>query len=381
MPAKHGQRAQGLFCGTLMGVLLCLFGATPVAALPGGENVVAGNASFQRTPTTLDVLQQTAKVIINYNDFSIGAQERVSFLQPGASAVALNRVPYGPVSTIAGQLNANGRIILVNPSGIVFTDTASVSVHGLIASALDMSNEDFLAGKRLFQGSGAEGSVLNNGLITAAPGGEVFLIAPEVINSGVIDAPDGAVGLEAASSVYLTDDPYGYVVAQVDGLDGEASNSGAILSEAGSIDIYGAVVNQDGLTSADSITGAAGQVRLISSDSTRLGPASLTSARSEHDEGGTVHVLGDEVALDGATVSASGATGGGTALIGGNFQGNGDVLNASLTYVGEDSRIEADALQSGDGGKVIVWSDEATAFLVLLCHVHDLRSKTVGLTP
>ena len=59
-------------------------------------------------------------------------------------------------------------------------------------------------------------------------------------------------------------------------------------------------------------------------------------------------------------IDASGAAGGGTALIGGDWQGSGATPRAANTTVEPGSRINADALSSGDGGKVVVWSDGTT---------------------
>ncbi|AFY57418.1 filamentous hemagglutinin family N-terminal domain protein [Rivularia sp. PCC 7116] len=79
--------------------------------------------------------------------------------------------------------------------------------------------------------------------------------------------------------------------------------------------------------------------------------------------GGTVHVLGERVGLlDNAQIDVSGETGGGNVLIGGDFQGKGEVPNAKRTFVGSGANIIADALTSGDGGRVIVWADETTGF-------------------
>jgi hypothetical protein len=48
-------------------------------------------------------------------------------------------------------------------------------------------------------------------------------------------------------------------------------------------------------------------------------------------------------------------------LIGGDYQGtNPAVPNASATYMSADSTIAADAIANGNGGKVILWSDEST---------------------
>ena len=78
---------------------------------------------------------------------------------------------------------------------------------------------------------------------------------------------------------------------------------------------------------------------------------------------GTIKVLGNKVGLFGsAVVDASGDAGGGTVLVGGNFQGKGPETNALRTYVAAGARISADAIVEGDGGKVIVWANEVTQF-------------------
>ena len=51
-------------------------------------------------------------------------------------------------------------------------------------------------------------------------------------------------------------------------------------------------------------------------------------------------------------------------LIGGNFQGkNPDIQNASFTTVADSAYINVDAVTSGNGGRIIVWSDQTTQFL------------------
>lgn len=78
--------------------------------------------------------------------------------------------------------------------------------------------------------------------------------------------------------------------------------------------------------------------------------------------GGEVHLLGERVGVfDGAVVNVSGAAGGGTILLGGDYQGtNVDVPNADFAHVGPQARLLADALTEGDGGRIIVWSNIAT---------------------
>ena len=316
---------------------LCLIGVPPAFALPGGEEVVSGEAEFQRSGAQLDIHQGTNKAIINYADFSIGAAEGVTFVQPGARSIALNRVPNGPVSNIAGRLTANGRIMLINPSGIVFADSARVSVHGLIASALNISDEDFLLDNYVFGGGVAGVSVANNGEITTAAGGEVFLVAPEVLNGGRIDAPEGEVGLVAGSAAYLTDDPFGDLVFEVPGRDRKVTNTGSIVSAGGNIDLYGAVVNQNGLASADAIETNGGTVRLVASDTARLGSGSSTTARSEEARGGSIGVNSNSVTVSGRA-GASGREAGGSIQV-----------RAATLY--HEGTLHADG-QDGPGGEV-----------------------------
>ena len=80
------------------------------------------------------------------------------------------------------------------------------------------------------------------------------------------------------------------------------------------------------------------------------------------DTGGTVHLLGERVGLFGdARVDASGEAGGGEVLIGGDDHGANDAIrNASQVWIGSDVEVHADAMQHGDGGKIVVWSDDAT---------------------
>ncbi|NEN88041.1 MAG: filamentous hemagglutinin N-terminal domain-containing protein, partial [Okeania sp. SIO3H1] len=78
--------------------------------------------------------------------------------------------------------------------------------------------------------------------------------------------------------------------------------------------------------------------------------------------GGQINVLGDRVAVIDANINANGQNGGGKILIGGDFQGNGIVPNSQQTFVNNNSIISADAINNGEGGQVIIWSDKTTNF-------------------
>ena len=52
-------------------------------------------------------------------------------------------------SNIAGRLTADGRVLLINPNGILFTRTAQVNTGSFMASTLDIKDEDFINGNPL----------------------------------------------------------------------------------------------------------------------------------------------------------------------------------------------------------------------------------------
>lgn len=172
-------------------------------ALPTGGQVAAGQAGIHQNGAQMTVAQGSDKAILHWQGFDIGSQAVVHFEQPSASAVALNRVLAGDASRIHGRLTANGQVWLINPAGVVFGPGSRVDVGGLVASTLDIADEDFLDGKARFDRNGAIGAIINRGELTAADGGLVALLAPTVINEGVISARLGDVALAAGERITL----------------------------------------------------------------------------------------------------------------------------------------------------------------------------------
>jgi filamentous hemagglutinin family protein len=329
---------------------------------PGAPQVVSGTASFTQQGNVFSITN-TPNTIINWQSFSIGAGEITRFIQQDANSAVLNRVLGQDPSKILGALQSNGHVFLINPNGIVFGRDARVDVGALTASTLQISDKDFLAGKRNFSAGGKPDARLSNeGAIRTTQGGQVFLLAGDVENSGVIQAPGGQVVLAAGHSVQLVDSGNPDLHVVVSAPSDRAVNLGQVIAAGGKIGIYGALVNQRGRVSADSaVVGANGNVVLRASRDTVLEAGSLTSATGAG-KGGEVHVLGERVALAGdARIDASGAAGGGTVLVGGDYQGKNALLpNAKHTVLSKDAAIAADATAGGDGGKVILWSDGAT---------------------
>jgi len=119
-------------------------------AAPVGGNVVGGSGSISQSDLTTTINQSSQNLAVNWQSFDVKTNEKVNFIQPNTSSIALNRILGNNGSVIQGQINANGQIILVNPNGVFFTSTSSVNVGGLIASSLDMTPSDFMNGNYIF---------------------------------------------------------------------------------------------------------------------------------------------------------------------------------------------------------------------------------------
>lgn len=399
--------------------------------LPTAPATISGQAAFSVQGKTLAV-SNSPGAIIHWGGFSIQADELVRFLQQSPASAVLNRVVGQDPSRILGQLQSNGRVFLLNPNGIVFGPGAQIDVAGLVASSLHLSDADFLAGRLRFNEQGSAGPVTHQGRITTPAGGQVFLVAPNVDNSGLITTPGGDVVLAAGRSVEIVDPKNPSVRVEVSAPEGTVLNLGRLVAAGGRVLMAGSLLRVSGRVSADAAViengkvtlrqtalptpeDLAGEVRLqasrslvvesaawLSADgpgagvvelhsggSLALQPSSrasasglaggrvsiraaagdlmaegLVEATGSHGPGGLVRLQGERVVLSARSrTDASGATAGGSVLIGGGFQGADPTMqNASRTAVLPGATIAADATLAGDGGRVVVWSDLFTRF-------------------
>lgn len=280
-------------------ITLIFFSAGAVYALPAGQQVVNGQAAFNTQGGNLTITN-SPNAIINWQGFSINTNEAVRFVQQSSASAVLNRVVGQDPSRILGLLQSNGRVFLINPNGILFGQGARIDVNGLVASTLNISNQDFLAGKYNFTAGAAAGSIQNQGTITTPEGGSVYLIAPDIDNSGIINSPRGDVILAAGHSVNLVDSVHPDIAVVVSAPENTAVNLGEILAQSGKVGIYGGLISQRGLVNADSaVVGENGRILLKASKNITLDAGSTTSAR-----GGTIEVLGG---MESGTVRVSGA--------------------------------------------------------------------------
>ena len=351
-------------------------------ANPSGPTVAHGTVQFARPgANTLDVTA-SSNAIINWQGFSVDAGETTRFIQPSASSAVLNRVTGSDPSSILGQLASNGRVFLVNPHGIVFGEDAVVDTAGLVASTLGIDDTDFLAGRYEFDAGPDAGDIENQGLIKSGADG-VFLLAPSVENSGVIRTDGGDLVLAAGRTITLTSLDLDGVRVEVQAPEDEALNLGDLIANRGAAGMFAHSIRNSGTVEANAVTvDENGTIRLVAQSDLTLeaggrvaadGPSGgeihiesksgttwvsgEVSAEGSEGQGGTIRLLGRQVGLDGAHVDASGTGGGGEVLVGGDESGEGSVPTAQSTYVSSDSTVSADALDDGDGGKVVVFAE------------------------
>jgi filamentous hemagglutinin family protein len=280
--------------------------STAVWANPTNPVVVHGTASFAQAGNVLNVTN-SHNAIINWGSFSIGVNELTRFIQPSALSAVLNRVTGQDPSAILGALQSNGRVFLLNPNGIVFGAGAQIDVAGLVASTLNLSNADFLAGRMNFTGGAGAGSLVNQGAINAT-GGPVYLVGSAVTNQGIITNPGGEIVLAAGNSVELVNPGTPNLRVEIQANDHEAKNLGSLVADAGRIGIYAGLIRQGGVINADSAVAEGGRIMLRASRNITLEPGSLISAKGVG--GGNIVVLADDTTQVAGALDASAPNGG-----------------------------------------------------------------------
>ena len=375
--------------------------AAVAQGLPTGGNVAAGAVIIGSSGRVLTITQSSQNAIVNWNSFSIGQPNTVNINQPNASSAILNRVTGSTPSTIAGQLNANGVVFLINPNGIAITSTGTVNVGGgFVASTLGMSDAEFLAGRSKFVGNGASASVSNAGLITVGRGGYAALIGGTVSNSGRIVVPLGKVGLGSGERVTLDFSGDNFLQVEVPTMsaseDALVKQSGTISAPGGQVIIAAATareaarnaINMSGVIEANTIAGQTGSIELgggpggkvdvggqviasggasnaggrvaisggtlfvtgkVDTSGASGGQVAIAAAKAatltgtvratgSQGRGGTITATAPSLALKGATLDASGAAAGGTIALGAEFASGGILGRAEVVSIDSPPR-------------------------------------------
>ena len=410
--------------------LICA-GAAPAMAqvLPTGFNSIAGGVTMTQNGSVMNINQPSLRGIASWQTFSIGAGGTVNIAQPSTRAVLLNRVVGDGMSIQASRIDGTlrtslignpnlpgGSVFLINPSGIVFGKGASVNVGGLVASTLDIANDNFMpAGSEnkafdkseqlVFAGpanSLAQVRLEQGASIIAGPGGTVALVGGSVRNDGEINVARGSVGLVSASklTMNLDFDGDGLTTFKVP-LDGQTTfkladlqatdktttaqlmNTGNVAADGGRVVLMAAaadvdarqlVVSQTGVIRARSLSSRNGEIVLdggqsgARSNEMLLGGTIDASGTEAGVAGGSITASADYVRLSGLAADASGSNGGSIQVTGNaavsmsadsvlrsnatGANGQGGTVDLSAGYVHVSGQIQARGAGSGAGGTI-----------------------------
>ena len=385
-----------LLAGTALRAAALVVLATPAvaqlapAAHPTGGTVVGGQAGISQAGNTTLIKQASQAASINWQNFNVGSQATVAFQQPNSGAIALNRVVGPDPSEIAGHITANGQVVIVNQSGVIFDQGSQVDTAGLVVSASGIIDKNFMAGHMVFDQAPHPGArVVNNGTITIRQAGLAALVAPQVSNAGLIQAKLGRVILAGASTYTL--DLYGDGLLAINVTDQVTSvslggrivpalvtNMGTILADGGTVmltaqaadGLIRTLVSAGGTIAAQSkgtargrilAQGIGGSVEIDGAVSASGLAAGTQGGQIEANSTGAVNIGG------GSAIDASGNAGGGLIAIGATAAraaGGPHVhgtLTASAVSVAKGARLAADATHLGDGGRITLLSTGLTS--------------------
>ena len=330
----------------------------PVAgsALPQGGQVVEGSASIGSRGNFMQINQRSGKAIINWDSYNIGDREWVNYRQPSRGSVALNRITGQDPSSILGRLTANGQIMLVNPNGVFFGSSARVDVSGLVATTADISNENFMAGRYIFDQKSdvLNAGVTNNGRIRVHNSGIAAFVSPFVRNNGSISAVGGKVAL--AGTDVFTLDLYGdnlvkFAIDDEVGNQVDVTNNGGIFAGNGRVEISAgaarrlvdSAINLDGLVSAQTVLNDGGTISIRSAGDINIAETNRIDASAAlAGDGGDVTILADGTTHFKGQVSANA----------GYFAGDGGFVEVSGGDMTLDGKVHTSA-RKGTAGHIV----------------------------
>ncbi|HEY3698891.1 MAG TPA: filamentous hemagglutinin N-terminal domain-containing protein, partial [Spongiibacteraceae bacterium] len=358
--ARPLRRRKKFYCtrwtfASLLSAPLWAFTPIGAAAGPAGGHIVGGNGSISRPNNDLtEIHQRSDRLAIDWQQFDVNANEVVRFIQPSSRSIALNRILDSKQSLILGRIEANGKIFLINPRGIIFGKDATINVAGLVASSLDIDPRNFIKGNFVFKdggtftANGGDGVIVNQGTIEAAVGGAVVLLGKVVINEGDIRTPHGSVRLVSAGGAVISFDDNNQLGIQITAQQKEKiDNQTDAVRNGGTISAEGGLIALTGATTADLFTNAVNNEGVLVANSVR-------------NHNGVIELTGDEshVAQSGEiNVSAIDKAGGVDINSGGK-------INISGNAIHDTGKLIADGANGGDiqlhANDLVVTQNDAT---------------------
>jgi len=195
-------------------------------SLPQGADVKNGSVDIQMPSESSLKVTSSDKAVISWDSFSIEALESVKFVQPSSKSAVLNTVSTNSPSEIYGSLTANGKLYLINESGILVGPDAVVNTAEFVASTLPASEAEFIEGMDLlFQGD-SDAQIVNLGKINAK--NNIYIFAERIENEGEMRVSKGEVSLLSGHEIFLQDGKNPLLRITPDFESGSVETSGVI---------------------------------------------------------------------------------------------------------------------------------------------------------
>ncbi|MGB3296805.1 MAG: CHAT domain-containing protein [Phormidesmis sp.] len=329
----------------------------------------------------------------SFEQFNVTSEQTANFITTPEIKNIVGRISGGSASIIDGALQISGsdaNLYLMNPAGILMGPNAQLNLSGgfTATTATDIGFEDgqfkatesggysSLSGNPItFHFDTAQaGAVINAGNLAVSQGKSISLIGGTVVNVGSLSAPSGAVTIAAVKGENLVRISQGNQLLSLEIAASDPSamtlsaiapqSIGEMLTGSGLLNATALIVDTDGTVRLGSSTvdGSIGDMKRPKAGLAIATGSISTTNFAPNTTGGNINILGNQVSLQNATLEASGSAGGGLIRIGGDYQGKGSVANAFQTIVDSDSNLFANALDRGNGGNIVVWANDTTAF-------------------
>jgi filamentous hemagglutinin family protein len=383
--------------------------SSPAAPTPISPQLIAQNITPAADGTNTRVTEQGRRTNISggtlsedganlfhsFEEFGLGTGEIANFLSNDQIRNIISRVVGGDASYIDGLLRVRGgdsNLFLLNPAGILLGTNARLDLPGSFTAttasgirfgdrwlnAIGTNNYSSLVGNpdAFAFSSSQPGSVFNAGNLAVSEGQNLFLLGGTVINTGTLTAPGGNITIAAVpGESWVRISQEGRLLSlDLETMGNRVGNRNWGLVPFTPLSLP-ALLTGGNITSATGVTVKPdGSVQLIGSGiaispqpGTAIASGTLNTSRqfptlNPQFPTPQINILGDRIAILDANLNASSNGGGGTMRIGGDFGGRDILPTASRTLVDENSTFRADALNEGNGGRVIVWADDTTAF-------------------
>lgn len=272
-------------------------------AHPKNHETVAGEVHVVEKGEALEIVQNSKRAVVNWDSFSIGKNETARFIQPSSHAAILNRVVGFETSQILGLLQANGRVYLVNPNGIVIGKEGRIDASCFIGSAMEIPIESFLEGNQLLVEGGGMGKITNLGTIQTR-GGSVSLLACRVENLGSIEAPNSVVSLAAGEEILLSPSGNMELLIRPDSKSLGVENGGLIKAlevELQTQGISSLIINKGAVIEANSVVEKEGRIFLCAQE----GPIEIQREALLNTSKGNISIESKGAVLNLGTLNAS----------------------------------------------------------------------------